>query len=111
MTLKKDTSASFLSGHLAVKNNFIQFNGKRYVFIRSNDDMPDSLNKFAVHCIIVSSAYKLGIEALQNAFTFDTLIFDSSIAPARLKKWEKECDILNIKYFDVSKQGAYIENS
>ncbi len=109
--INKDTSGLFLSGHLAVKDNFMQFNGKRYVFLQKDADLPDSLQKFPVHCIIVSAAYKQGMEALQNAFTFDTLIFDSSIAPARLKKWKRECDELHIQYYDVSKQGAYIENS
>lgn len=111
LSIKKDTSATMLSGHLAIKNNFIEFNNQRYVFIRTNDDLPDSLSKFHVHCLVVSAAYNEGMEALQNAFTFDTLIFDSSIAPMRLKKWKKECTDLNIKYYDVSKQGAYIENS
>ena len=110
-SLHADTTALLLSGRLAIQHNFIQFNGKKYVFVRNNDDVPDSLNKFPVHCIIISAAYKLGMEAIQNAFTFDTLIFDSSIAPMRLKKWKRECEELNIKYYDVSKQGAYIENS
>ncbi len=110
ISIKRDTSLILLSGHLATRNNFIQFNGKRFAFIRNNDDVPDSLQKFPVHCIVVSAAYKMGMEALQNAFTFDTLIFDSSIAPSRLKKWKRECDELHIKYYDVSKQGAYIEN-
>ncbi|MGP8215281.1 MAG: ComEC/Rec2 family competence protein [Bacteroidia bacterium] len=109
-SLNKDTSAILLSGKLAVQHNFIQFNGKKYVFIRNDDDIPDSLQKFPVHCIVVSAAYKQGMEALQNAFTFDTLIFDSSIAPSRLKKWKRECDELHIQYYDVSKQGAYVEN-
>ena len=111
LTLRNDTSAVLLSGHMAVQYNFIQFNGKRYVFLRSNDDLPDSLDKFPVHCVIVSADYKAGMEALQNAFTFDTLIFDSSIAPSRLKKWKEQCAQLHISYYDVSKQGAYIENS
>ncbi|HWY99033.1 MAG TPA: ComEC/Rec2 family competence protein [Bacteroidia bacterium] len=110
ISIKRDTSLILLSGHLAARNNFIQFNGKRFAFIRNDDDVPDSLQKFPVHCIVVSAAYKMGMEALQNAFTFDTLIFDSSIAPSRLKKWKKQCDELHIKYYDVGKQGAYIEN-
>jgi competence protein ComEC len=110
-SIHSDTSAIFLSGHLAVKNNFIEFNGKKYVFLRTDNDIPDSLQRFPVHCVIVSADYKQGMEALQNAFNFDTLIFDSSIAPARLKKWKAECNELHIKYYDVSKQGAYIENS
>jgi len=110
-SLRNDTSALLLSGHLAVQNNFMQFNGKKYVFLRNSDDLPDSLQKFPVHCVVVSADYKQGMAALQNAFTFDTLIFDSSIAPARLKKWKGECAALHILYYDVSKQGAYIENS
>jgi competence protein ComEC len=110
-SLHNDTSGVLLSGHLAVQNNFIQFNEKKYVFLRTDTDIPDSLQKFPVHCVIVSAQYKQGMAALQNAFIFDTLIFDSSIAPARLKKWKRECEELHIPYYDVSKQGAYIENS
>ncbi len=111
LTINKDTNATMLSGHLAVHNNFMQFNGKRYAFIRTNDDMPDSMAaKLNVHCVIVSGAYNKGMEALQNEFNFDTLIFDSSITPARVKKWKRECAELNIKYYDVGKDGAYIES-
>ena len=107
--LNKDTNNVLLAGRMAINNNFIQFNGKRYAFIRSNDDVPDSAEKQNVHCLIVSGPYNKGMEALQNQFNFDTLIFDSSIAPARLKKWKRECENLNMKYYDVSKQGAYVE--
>jgi competence protein ComEC len=111
VSLLKDTSGIFLSGHLMFEHNIAQFNDKRYAFIRSNQDMPDASQKFNVHCIIVSKDYKLGMIALQNAFTFDAIIFDSSISPARLKKWKNECEQLHISYYDVASKGAYIENS
>jgi competence protein ComEC len=108
--LPTDTDDIFLAGRLMLKNQFAQFNNFRIAFIKQNADLPVFSNKLNVHCIIISGGYNLDMLSLKNAFNFDTIIFDSSIPDYKLKKWEAECKQLNLHYYNVKTQGAYIEN-
>jgi competence protein ComEC len=109
-SLRKDTSAILLSNHLYIKHNLALFNKEQIAFIRNNENIPNTPQKVKVHYLVVSGDYKLNMAALQNAFIFDKLIFDSSVSPHRLKKWKEECEQLHIDYYDVNTQGAFIEN-
>jgi len=109
-TIPTDTAAVMLANHLYIYKNHTQFNDLKIVFIRNNLDLPDSSQKIKVRYLILSSNYWLDIAALQNAFIFDKLIFDSSVSASRVKKWKDECEQLHISYYDVSTQGAFIEN-
>ncbi len=108
--LRKDTNAVLLSNHLCIRHNFAIFNKDIIGFVRNNEDLPSTPQKIRVHYLVVSGNYKWNMAALQNAFIFDKLIFDSSVSPYRLKKWKEECEQLHIGYYDVNTQGAFIEN-
>jgi competence protein ComEC len=108
-SLKQDTSAVLLSRHLCFQHNFAAFNRLQIAFIGNNEDIPECGQKVQMNYVVVSGNYKLGMEALQHAFTFDRLIFDSSVSPYRLKKWKEECEQLHIRYYDVNTQGAFIQ--
>jgi len=105
-----DTAAVMLANHLYIYKNQAQFNDLKIIFIRNNLDLPDSSQKIKVQYLVLSGNYWLDIAALQNAFIFDKLIFDSSVSASRVKKWKDECEQLHISYYDVSTQGAFIEN-
>jgi|SRR6185312_16323393 len=107
-SLLRDTSALLLNHHLYVHHNYAQFNNLKIAFIKSGD-IPTT--KVKVHYLVLSGNYRQNIAALQNAFIFDKLIFDSSVSAYKLKKWKEECEALHIKYYDVSSQGAFIENT
>jgi competence protein ComEC len=109
-SVHSDTNAILLSGKLLLQQQFIQFNSCRIAFIQQNTDLPSSANKLNLHCIIISGGYSLDMLNLENAFTFDTVIFDSSVPGYKLKNWEAECKQLNLRYYSVKEQGAYIEN-
>jgi competence protein ComEC len=93
-----------------VDKQFVQFNNNKYAFIRKNADLISSVNTLKLHGVVISGGYDLDISALKNAFNFDILIFDSSVPDYKLKKWEEECKRLNLTYYNVKEQGAYIEN-
>ena len=99
-----------LSGRLLLQKQFIQFNNCKIAFIQQNTDLLCSANKLNLHCLVVSGEYSLDMLSLKNAFNFDTIIFDSSVPDYKLKKWEAECKELNLHYYSVKTQGAYIEN-
>lgn len=108
--IHSDTNATMLSGKLMVQKQFMQFNNIRVAFIRQNSDLPASSDKLNLHCIIVSKGYNLDMLSLKKYFNFDIIIFDSSVPDYKMKKWEAECKQLNLHYYDVKMQGAYIEN-
>jgi hypothetical protein len=97
-----------LNNHLSIQHNYAHFNNTAIVFVRSNA-LPAQQVK--VNYLVISGNYRRNIAALQNAFIFDKLIFDSSVSEYRAKKWKQECEELHIKYYDVSKQGAFIANT
>lgn len=105
-----DTDALMLSGRLMEQKQFVQFNNYRMAFIKQNADVPSSSIKLNLNCVVVSSGYNLDILSLKNAFNFNMLVFDSSVPDYKLKKWEAECRQLNLPYYDVKTQGAYIQN-
>lgn len=109
-TFHSDTNAILLSGKLMLQREFVQFNNARIAFIKQNADIPSSSVKLNLHCLIVSGSYDLDMLSLQNAFNFDTIVFDSSVPDYKLEKWEEECKQLNLHFYSVKTQGAYIEN-
>ena len=109
-SIPADTDAVLLSGKLLVQKQFVQFNNCRIAFIKNDRDMPSFSDKLNLNCVIVSGSYKLDMLSLKNAFNFDTLVFDSSVPDYKLKKWEAECKQLNLHYYNVKTQGAYIKN-
>jgi competence protein ComEC len=108
--IHSDTDAIMLSGTLLLQKQFAQFNNSKIAFIKQNSDLPSFSNKLNLHCIVISGGYDLDMVSLKNAFNIDTLIFDSSVPDYKLRKWEMECQQLNLKYYSVKTQGAYIEN-
>jgi len=108
--IHSDTDAILFSGRLMIQKQFVQFNNCRVAFIKQNADVPTVSNKVNLHCIVVSGSYGMDILSLKNAFNFDTIIFDSSVPEYKLKKWEVECKELDLHYYNVKVQGAYIEN-
>lgn len=108
--IPSDTNALLLSGRLLLQQQFAQFNNYRIAFIKQNTDLSSSAGKLNLHCLVISNGYSLDILSLKNAFNFDAIIFDSSIPEYKLKNWEAECKLLNLHYYSVREQGAFIEN-
>ncbi len=108
--INSDTNAVLLNGKIMLLKQFVRFNNSKIAFIRKNSDVVLSTKKLTLHAVVISAGYDLDITTLKNAFTFDTLIFDSSVPEYKLKKWEAECRLLNLHYHSVKTQGAFIEN-
>ncbi len=99
----------FLANRLCFQTHYAQFNSLEVAFIRSKDDIPYTGSKLKMNYIVVSGGNKLNMADIQNAFIFDRIIFDSSVSDYRRKKWEDECDMLHISYYDVTARGAFIQ--
>jgi hypothetical protein len=51
---------------------------------------------------------KITLYALDTLVNFDLLIIDASNNYWSVRKWKKQCDSLNINYWDVKDSGAFI---
>ncbi|HTA27073.1 MAG TPA: ComEC/Rec2 family competence protein [Bacteroidia bacterium] len=107
--LNSDTNAVLLHGKAMFAKQFAQFNNSKIVFIRQNSDIAILSGKLTLNYVVISGGYDLDMNSLKNAFNFGTLIFDSSVPDYKLKKWEVECKQLNLHFYSVKLQGAFIE--
>ncbi len=107
--LNSDTDEVLLSGKAMFSKQFAQFNNSKIAFIRKNSDIAIPSGKLTLNYVVVSGGYDLDMNNLKNAFNFDTLIFDSSVPDYKLKKWEAQCKQLNLHFYSVKRQGAFIE--
>jgi competence protein ComEC len=60
--------------------------------------------------IVISENPKLKIENLLGRIKFKKLIFDSSNSAYKIKLWKQQCRENGIAFYDVSTQGAFVEN-
>ena len=101
-------SPRFVGGFL-YENQFI-FNNKRIIIVDAplvNTDKSVSAN---VDVAILSGNPKLYISDLIKQITPAQIIIDSSVPAWKASYWKKDCDSLQIPYFDVSEKGAFVMN-
>lgn len=89
----------------------LTFSGKRILVVnREIERQPSALaSKLKVDYVVLSGNAKVYLSNLQKVAEFDKLIFDSSNRPWRVSYWRKDCEQLNLPYWDVNAQGAFLE--
>lgn len=107
------THVSYSDNAIFIKNNFIQLGNKKMMVLENSEiASPIQIAKpIFVDCLILSKNVKISIHKLSQSIKFIRLIFDSSNSNYTTKRWKAECEELNIAYYDVKLQGAYVESS
>jgi competence protein ComEC len=100
-----DSLASFNYG-----NSIFQFSSKKIILIDKPVLFQTTGNKIAVDAIIISKNPKIKIANLASVFNCNEWIFDASNASWNINKWKKECDGLDLPYYDVNEKGAFVMN-
>jgi competence protein ComEC len=89
-------------------NDFYQFNDKKILLL----DKPlffDSLStKVNVDIIVISKNPKLYMPQLASVFNCKTIVFDASNSLWKIEKWKQDCNQLNLQYYSVPDDGAYV---
>lgn len=96
--------------NIFIKDKFINFYGKRFLIL--NDKIYDNINytkKLNLDYIIIANNTKVDIKDLIKNYNFKQIIIDSSNSKYRVDKIIKACNVNNIKYYNVSKEGAFVE--
>lgn len=112
MNNSKVVSDKIQTNNLCIKNNFVQFYDKRMVIIETKSLFKISpqliVRPLAVDFLIVSKNVNVRIADLIKMYHATTIVFDSSNSDYKTKKWKKECNELNQKYYSVVDSGALI---
>lgn len=108
-----NTNFNFLISQNANNNiiikakNFIQFADKKIVIINQKEKYIELDDKIKVDYLILSKNQHIKIADLLKVFKPELLIFDSSNKEWQCNKWEKECSVLNLKFYNVLKNGSF----
>ncbi len=88
----------------------ILFEGKKILLVDSTATANPygSKIKLKPDLVILSGNIKTSIPILKKSVNFNEVIFDSSCKPSARKRWKKDCSNLNINYYDVNTDGAYV---
>lgn len=111
--IKYTQSAPDLTFHSGIANsykNYVQFQEKRILLLQEAIQNVQPTEKLKVDYIILSKSPKVKIKDLVAQYDFEQIIFDSSNSRWRTKYWKQDCSELNLPYYDVSEQGAFILN-
>jgi competence protein ComEC len=68
------------------------------------------LPKMHADVLVLSGSPVASITDLQQAISFDEVVFDSNNKPKRREAWAAECRIHQVAYWDVNYDGAYIKD-
>ena len=111
----KDAGTSDLPGiysNRVAQGTIVLFEGKKILTVDSlsTSDYTGTKIKLKTDLVILSGALKVSIATLKKSVDFDEVVFDSKCKPSNRKRWAIECAKLNIDYWDVNTQGAYVWN-
>jgi competence protein ComEC len=86
------------------------FSGKRILVVENGIEKQEvaMADKLSVDYVILSNNARVYVSNLQKVVSFSHLIFDSSNKPWRVGYWKKDCQKLNVWYWDVHEKGAFV---
>jgi len=61
-----------------------------------------------LNIILISKNPKLHIPQLASVFNCKTIVFDASNSLWKIDRWKEDCDKLNLQYYSVPDNGAYV---
>ncbi len=90
----------------------VLFEGREILIVdsQSTSGYLGTKTKLKPDLVIFSGTLKVSIPVLKKSVDFDEVVFDSRCRPASRKRWKKDCADLDIVFWDISAQGAYLWN-
>ena len=90
---------------------YIGYKGEKYLILNSDyfeSKHIDSGKRLFINKAIVCAGFKGSIADLNNIFVFEKVIIASNINHFKRQSIIKECNALNIPFYDIKEKGAYI---
>jgi competence protein ComEC len=99
---------SFSNDWMCREGNVLQFCDQRIALV-SESFRGLQQSKLKVDKLILSKDAKVKIKDVLDRYDVDLLIFDASNSKRSIRRWSRQCKKLNIKFYSVPSEGAYIE--
>ena len=92
------------------QNMFYQFNNKKIMIVDRQMDFADVQQKIDIDLLVISKNPKLTIARLVKAFNCKQFIFDASNTTWKIEKWKQECKVLQVNFYSIAAEGAFVYN-
>jgi len=89
-------------------NRFFLFAGKRIAVLGSGLNPPSPGKKVKVDLLILVRNPGKSLSGLARILDISQVVFDASFPRYKLDTWKKECEALEIPWYDVREKGAFV---
>lgn len=103
-------SSSETSADISTNKSFIKLTNKNVMMIDSSIHFMPTSEKLQIDLMIISKNPKLYFTQLNKSIDIKQVVFDGSCPSWKVKYWKKDCDSLNIPWYDVTEKGAFVMN-
>lgn len=92
---------------LYFRDHYVRFSEKGLLIL---EDVPNVIPKLPlpVDYLLIRDDPRLALENLEKYYQFQTLVFDTSNSPRRVRQWQRTCAEKGWDCYDVSDRGALI---
>ncbi len=99
------------AGNFRCRSNLIYFGHKKLLCLNPQNQhlLPYLQLSETIDLLIVSNNVKVNLSKLKAQLKFDKVIFDSSNSTQKIKYWKQQCEADGIPFYDVNKNGAFVE--
>jgi competence protein ComEC len=67
-------------------------------------------HKINIDVLVISKNIRINMKELLSTIEPKLIVFDASNSLWKITKWKKECDALNLRFFSIKDQGAFVIN-
>ncbi len=93
-----------------LKSNNFFVDEKQILLISATPKFLSITTKPLVDLLVLSKNPKLYITQLHKQFLLKQVVADGSVPAWKARLWKKDCDSLNIPFYNVADQGAFVMN-
>jgi len=94
---------------LMLSNAFLQFDDKRMMLPNDYKIQYYQNTEIAVDYLLLTQNININLHKLAECVHFDYVIADASNSRWRNRKWAEQCTELEVAYYNVHTQGAFVE--
>ena len=106
-----DEKNFLLFSHFFLKNNYFYFEGKKIFILQNSDFLNQKIEtKLDIDYFILANNQEISIKKLLDYFNIKQLIIAGNNYVNKINRWEKECQDLEINYWNIKEKGAYVSD-
>ena len=102
-------NADFNNKLVNFDSNFVKIGNTKFLFVNDYKMFDNNSDrKINIDYVVLSNNVYLDIKDIIKLIDFKQVVFDGSNKYWRIENWINECDSLNINYFDMTTNGAFV---